>query len=50
MQFLVQAHDVRLLALESLKVLGDCIIADQHFTCRDFVNAVSWQYITFLLC
>ncbi|KAK8446370.1 hypothetical protein SEVIR_9G479200v4 [Setaria viridis] len=33
-------HDLRPLSVKSLKALGDRIIADQHFTCRDFANAV----------
>uniref|UniRef100_A0A0A9DEB6 Uncharacterized protein n=1 Tax=Arundo donax TaxID=35708 RepID=A0A0A9DEB6_ARUDO len=32
-------HDARLLSVKSLKALGDRIIADQHFTCRDFAVA-----------
>jgi hypothetical protein len=39
--FFVQAHDVRPISVKSLKALGDRVIADQHFTCRDFANAVS---------
>jgi hypothetical protein len=37
----VQIHELRPLAVKSLKALSDCIIADQHFTCRDFADAVS---------
>ncbi|KAG2553490.1 hypothetical protein PVAP13_9KG529100 [Panicum virgatum] len=33
-------HDLRPLSVKSLKALGDRIIADQHFTCRDFADAV----------
>ncbi|KAL6596305.1 hypothetical protein ACP70R_047669 [Stipagrostis hirtigluma subsp. patula] len=32
-------HDSRPLSVKSLKALGDRIIADQHFTCRDFASA-----------
>ncbi|OEL17255.1 Cyclin-J18-like [Dichanthelium oligosanthes] len=32
-------HDLKPLSVKSLKALGDRIIADQHFTCRDFANA-----------
>lgn len=32
-------HDLRPLSVKSLKALGDRIIADQHFTCRDFADA-----------
>ncbi|CAL4930024.1 unnamed protein product [Urochloa decumbens] len=32
-------HDLRPLSVKSLKALGDRIISDQHFTCRDFVDA-----------
>ncbi|OQU92938.1 hypothetical protein SORBI_3001G442700 [Sorghum bicolor] len=33
-------HDRRPLSVKSLKALGDRIIADQHFMCRDFAAAV----------
>ncbi|KAF8683477.1 hypothetical protein HU200_044384 [Digitaria exilis] len=33
-------HDLRPLSVKSLKALGDRIIADQHFMCRDFADAV----------
>ncbi|KAJ1298065.1 hypothetical protein BS78_01G424800 [Paspalum vaginatum] len=32
-------HDRRALSVKNLKALGDRIIRDQHFTCRDFSNA-----------
>ncbi|XP_047061712.1 cyclin-J18-like isoform X2 [Lolium rigidum] len=32
-------HEMRPLAVKSLKALSDRIIADQHFTCRDFADA-----------
>lgn len=32
-------HELKPLSVKSLKALGDRIIADQHFTCRDFANA-----------
>jgi hypothetical protein len=38
----VQIHEMRPLAVKSLKALSDRIIADQHFTCRDFADAVSF--------
>ncbi|KAK3147869.1 hypothetical protein QOZ80_3BG0287780 [Eleusine coracana subsp. coracana] len=34
-----KVHDVRPLSVKSLKALGDRIIDDQHFTCRDFASA-----------
>ncbi|TVU47782.1 hypothetical protein EJB05_07391, partial [Eragrostis curvula] len=34
-----KVHDLKPFSVKSLKALGDCIIADQHFTCRDFANA-----------
>ncbi|WVZ56153.1 hypothetical protein U9M48_006724 [Paspalum notatum var. saurae] len=33
-------HDLKALSVKNLKALGDRIIRDQHFTCRDFSNAV----------
>ncbi|KAL6867529.1 hypothetical protein ACP4OV_015553 [Aristida adscensionis] len=38
-RFVAQIHDSRPLSVKSLKALGDRIIADQHFTCRDFASA-----------
>jgi hypothetical protein len=38
-------HELKPLSVKSLKALGDRIIADQHFTCRDFANAVSYRRI-----
>ncbi|KAM0882371.1 hypothetical protein ACQ4PT_032336 [Festuca glaucescens] len=32
-------HEMRPLAVKSLKALSDHVIADQHFTCRDFADA-----------
>ncbi|KAM3229808.1 hypothetical protein ACQJBY_060558 [Aegilops geniculata] len=32
-------HEMRPLSVKSLKALSDRIIADQHFTCRDFADA-----------
>jgi hypothetical protein len=48
-QFFVQIHDFRPLSVKSLKALGDRIIADQHFMCRDFANAVSYIHYSFFL-
>jgi hypothetical protein len=46
----VQIHELRPLAVKSLKALSDRIIADQHFTCRDFADAVSlWCIVFFYL-
>jgi hypothetical protein len=44
-----QIHELRPLAVKSLKALSDRIIADQHFTCRDFADAVSlWGHCLLL--
>uniref|UniRef100_A0ACD5TW92 Uncharacterized protein n=1 Tax=Avena sativa TaxID=4498 RepID=A0ACD5TW92_AVESA len=32
-------HEMRPLSVKSLKALSDRVIADQHFTCRDFADA-----------
>ncbi|VAH88606.1 unnamed protein product [Triticum turgidum subsp. durum] len=41
-------HEMRPLSVKSLKALSDRIIADQHFTCRDFADAVSsWCIVLF---
>nr|POE61299.1 cyclin-j18 [Quercus suber] len=43
LQFLIQSariHDSRPLSVKSLKSLGDRTITEQHFTTRDFVEAV----------
>lgn len=34
-----KVHEMRPLSVKSLKALSDRIIADQHFTCRDFADA-----------
>ncbi|KAF0913420.1 hypothetical protein E2562_022206 [Oryza meyeriana var. granulata] len=38
--------ELKPLSVKSLKALGDRIIADQHFTCRDFANAVTAYVIS----
>ena len=50
---MLQLHDVSPLSVKSLKGLGDKLIADQHFTTRDFIEAVRFtshwiQIVTFL--
>lgn len=36
----LQIHDSRPLSVKTYKSLGDKIISDQHFTARDFLEAV----------
>lgn len=40
----LQMHGSKVVSVKSLKSLGDKIIKDQHFTTRDFLEAVSYSF------